>query len=101
MLTAGYSCGMRACPEKPTPQTCGLEAVRFLVEGNRIVLEPFNEDTPIIMDIAARSVMEVLNIVGFEGNGFHSIADFGCVACGKCVQIIGDGADMIFKQKES
>lgn|GEM_PF-6150684 len=92
---------MITCPEESTPQTCGLEAVRFLAEGNRIVFEPFNEDTPIIMDIAARSVMEVLNIVGFEGAGFHHVADFGCVACGKCVQIIGDGADMTFKQKES
>jgi Na+-transporting NADH:ubiquinone oxidoreductase subunit NqrF len=92
---------MITCPEESTPQTCGLEAVRFLVEGNRIVLEPFNEDTPIIMDLAARSVMEVLNPLSVDGNAIHSVANFGCAACGKCVQIVNDGGDMLFKQKGS
>lgn len=92
---------MPNCPENPTPQTCGFEAARILVEDKHIVLEPYDKAAPIKIDLSARSVMEALNPLRIEGSGIYDIADFGCVACGQCIQVIDDDGSMHFELKDN
>jgi hypothetical protein len=90
---------MSSCPENVSPQTCGLAAAEFLIDRaahgySYIVLEPYEKDAPIKIDVKGTSVMEVLDLKDVKGDGFYDIATFGCVACDKCVEVIDDDADL-------
>ena len=85
-----------SCPASPLPQTCALEAVKFLVEGGHIVLEPYLESEGIKMSHIAQSVMEVLNPVSISGSGLYDVARFACASCSAFVEIVDDDGDMSF-----
>jgi hypothetical protein len=85
------------CPEVSLPQTCALEAAKFLVEGGHVLLEPNEKDGEIKISRAGQSVMEVLNPISILGDGLYDVARFACASCGACVEIIDDDADMSFR----
>ncbi len=86
---------MKDCPEQPTYFNCGYKAAQYLAEGRHVVIDPLDKANPIVMAAAAVSVLEVIQIEAVEKIDIVTdVARFGCVACGRKVEIIDDDGDL-------
>ncbi|HUD06837.1 MAG TPA: hypothetical protein VMR34_03025 [Candidatus Saccharimonadales bacterium] len=74
------------CPGRPTETTCGLVAANWLLGADFIA---WDKKAQLHIDEWGAKVFEVLIANGDTSNdtSWLAFADFGCLACGKCVRI--------------
>ncbi|MFI5270945.1 MAG: hypothetical protein ACHQT9_02780 [Candidatus Saccharimonadales bacterium] len=92
---------MKDCPETPYAVNCGWAAAQFLVAGEHIVIDPLDRSHPLVMDREATVVLEVLNTESVRKIDIVTdVARFGCIACGRKIEIVDDDGELSVRGAE-
>lgn len=103
---------MKECPKDANPANCGYEALKQTAGNHDIVILPEQEPSLVLEDSAKHvleicSVREVRNESAWDSDedldksGSRDVAEFGCLACGKCVLVIDDMEKLSVQLKQT
>lgn len=77
---------------------CGLGVVQRLAKERSLLIDydPSSKAQKLMLGPeAAALLVEVADVQKVYGTGIHDIAEFGCLACGKCIRFEDDDADYL------
>jgi hypothetical protein len=80
-----------------TDPDCGLLAVQTAAKERELLIDydPAIKGQRLILGPGARKLLEAVDILNIQGSGIHDIAEFGCVAYGRCIKFEDDDADYL------